>query len=134
MALRITTHEEQPRETVSGMSSLDDILYTASEESRIRKMLNGIILEAENGNTLLLVVGSEETVLIFNYGGPDPPYYASKGNSDDDDPMLTCYITFQHHTEFPRRYVIPFVEGLKAARQFLGSDDPPACITWEPAS
>jgi len=88
------------------MSHLDDVLYAAPEEARKSKTLNGLVIEVDNGNTLLVVVGSEETVLIFNYGGPDPPYYASKGTSDDDDPILTCYITFQHHTEFPRKNVI----------------------------
>jgi len=116
------------------MSHLDDVLYAASEEARKSKTLNGLVIEADNGNTLLIVVRSEETVLVFNYGGPDPPCYTSKGTSDDDDPILTCYITFQHHTEFPRKNVISFADGVKAVHQFLDSDDLPACINWEAAS
>jgi len=37
----------------------------------------------------------------------------------------------QHHTEFPRKYVIPLADGVKAVRQFLDSGDFPTCINWE---
>jgi hypothetical protein len=134
MALRITTCEDHPPLTVEDLSHLDEMLYAASEEARTRKTLNGVVMEADNGNTLLMVVGSEETVLIFNYGGPYPLYYASKGASDNDDPMMTCYITFQHHTEFAHKYVISFADGVKAVHQFLDCDDLPACINWNGAS
>jgi hypothetical protein len=134
MALRITTREDHAPVKVENRTQLDEVLYAASEEARTSKMLNGVVIEADNGNTLLMVVGGEETVLIFNDGGPDPTYYASKGASDDDEPVMTCYITFQHHTEFPRQHVISFADGVKAVHEFLDSDDLPACINWDAAS
>jgi len=72
----------------------------------------------------------EETVQVFNFSGEDPPYYASKGMSNDDEPLMTCYITFQHHTDFPRRHVIPFADGVKAVHQFLDTNDLPTCVEW----
>jgi hypothetical protein len=70
-------------------------------------------------------------VLGFQYGHHDPPYYASRGVSDADEPKFTCYLTMQHHTEFPRKYVIPVSDGVNALRQFLHSADLPTCIKWE---
>jgi len=134
MALRVTIRDDAAPLTVEDGSQLDVVLHAADEEARTSEKLNGVVIEADNGNRLLMVVGSEETVLIFNYGGEDPPYYASKGASDNDDPLMTCYITFQHHTEFPRSYVISFADGVKAVHQFLKSDDLPTCIAWQAAS
>jgi len=131
VSLRITSHEDGPSVVIGNAVQLDEALRTASEKARTEKKLNGVIIEANNGNRLLLVVGSEETVLVFNFGGEDPPYYASKGMSNNDEPLMTCYITFQHHTEFPRKHVIPFADGVKAVHQFLDTDDLPTCVNWE---
>jgi len=35
------------------------------------------------------------------------PLLGKQSIFENDDPILTCYLTFQHHTEFPRKYVIP---------------------------
>jgi hypothetical protein len=78
-----------------------------------------------------MVVGGCETVLSFEYGHLDPPYYASKGESDDDEPILTCFLTFQHHTEIPRRSVIPYANGMNAVAEFFDSGNLPTCISWE---
>ena len=34
----------------------------------------------------------------------------------------------QHHTEFPRKYVIPVADGVNALQQFVNLDDLPTCI------
>jgi len=116
---------------VKDVTQLDEVLQAASEEARARKMLGAILMETDNGNVLTMVVGGEETVLAFDYGHRNPPYYASRGASDEVDPLMTCYLTFQHHTEFPRKYVIPLADGVKAVRQFLDSGDLPTCINWD---
>jgi hypothetical protein len=131
LSLRITSHEDGPSVAIRDATHLDEVLKTASEEARTRDKLNGVIIESNEGNRLLLVVGGEETVLVFNYSGEDPPYYASKGASNKDEPLMTCFITFQHHTEFSRQHVIPFTEGVRAVHEFLATDDLPRCINWE---
>lgn len=88
------------------------------------------MIKSENSNEVGIVVGSEETVLTFGYAHRNPPYYVSKGTVDEDDAIMTCYVTFNHHTEFPRRYVISFAEGLKAVREFIESGGLPTCIEW----
>ena len=65
--------------------------------------------KAANGNVITMVVGGDETVLGFDYGHRNPPYYSSRGPSNGEEPILSCQLTFQHHTEFPRKYVIPIV-------------------------
>jgi|RhiMethySRZTD1v2_1073278.scaffolds.fasta_scaffold424344_2 hypothetical protein len=77
--------------------------------------LNIVSIEAENGNTLGVVVGDEESSLSFTYAHLNPPYYASRGNSSGHQPVLTCFLALEHHTEFSREWVIPTQEAFSAA-------------------
>lgn len=77
-----------------------------------------------------VVVGGEETVVGYNYGHGDPPYYASVDEAHLDNPVLTAYLGLEHHTEFPRRWVVPIAAGKKAAREFLATGKRPESITW----
>jgi hypothetical protein len=131
MTVRVRIHDNTVPTTVNDANQLLAVLTAASEEARTKNMLAAVMIEAGNGNFITMVVGGEETVLGFDYGRPNAPYYASKGVSDDDDPIMTCYLTFQHHTEFPRKFVIRYVDGLKAVTQFLDSGELPMCITRE---
>ena len=129
MAVRITIRDQAPPSTVTDDSQLDEALQSAAEEARTRNLLGAVLIEAANGNVISIVVGGEETVLTFD--SSDQRYYASRGTSDADEPIMTCFLTMQHHTEFPRKYVIPVADGVQAVRQFLNSGDLPTCITWE---
>jgi len=131
MALQIRIRDDAAPLTVEDGSQLEKVLNAETEEARRRGVLGAVLLEAVNGNVITMVVGGEETVLSFDYGHHNPPYYSSRGPSNADEPMLTCFLTFQHHTEFPRKYVIPVTDGVKAVRQFLDSGDLPTCINWE---
>jgi len=131
MPLRITVHDSTEPTSVEDRSQLEAVLQTASEEARRENMLGGVFIEAENGNFMTMVVGGGETVLSFAYAHLNPPSYASKGASNEIEPILTCFLNFQHHTEFPRKNVIPYDDGAKAVAQFLDSGKLPTCISWE---
>jgi hypothetical protein len=87
-------------------------------------------LNDDDNNQLGLAVGGNETVLSFTYGHGDPPYYASKGKLDTDEPIFTCFLLFEHHTEFPRRQVIPFNDGVLACHEFYNLGNLPSRIEW----
>lgn len=127
----VTIHEDQPKISVESGEELDAVFSVAADESRARGMLNIVFIEAENGDSIGLVIGGDETVVSFNYGHGDPPYYVSRGFSADDDPILTAYISFQHHTEFPRRWVVPAAAGRLATHEFLQTGTLSQCIEWE---
>jgi len=131
MSARVTVHEKGTATTVLDYNQLDAVLRAASEEARSKNILGAIIIESENGNSITMVVGGDETVLGFDYGHGNHPYYASKGASERNEPFLTCYLSFQHHTEFPRKNVIPYNDGAKAVAQFVDSGNLPTCISWE---
>ena len=131
MTLRITTHEGRPAVLVKSSIELQQVLLSAKTEAQQRGMLNCIFIEAENGNKISMVLGEDETVLGFDYGHGDPPYYASKGAAEGDEPVVTCYIGFWHHTEFPRRHVIPLADGIRALQEFQKSGELPSSIQWE---
>jgi hypothetical protein len=131
MALTITLHGDQPPLPVKDTSQLDQVLSAASGEARTRRILAGILIEAENGNVITMVVGGEETVLGFDHGHSKPPYYASKGKCQEENPKLVCLLNFSHYSEFSRKYAIPLEDGVGAVRQFLHSGELPTCIDWE---
>jgi len=130
MILRVTIHEDQPALVVKSAIELEQVLLAGKVEARQRGMLNCVAAEAENGNKMWIVLGGEETVLSFNYAHGNLRYYASKGATEKDGPVLTCYVGFHHHTEFPRRYVIPIADGIRALQEFRGSGELPASIQW----
>jgi hypothetical protein len=131
MTLQVRIREGAAPLKVEDDNQLDEVLRTATEEARKRGTLGAILIEAPNGNVITTVVGGDETALSFDYGHGDPPYYSSRGPSNEDEPILICQLTFQHHTEFPRKCAIPIANGVKAVRQFLHSDDLPDFINWE---
>ena len=131
MTAQIRIHDNEPPIAVENDIQLENALRSATDEARSRDMLAAIGIKAGNGNEMTIVVGGEETVLSFNFGHLDPPYYASKGNSDEDQPVMTCYLNFKHHTEFPRKSVIPIAGGIAAVKEFLGTGELPDCVKWE---
>jgi hypothetical protein len=92
--------------------------------------LNIVLLTAPNRDWLSIVVGGEETVVGYNYGHGDPPDCASAGEAQGDNPALTAYMGLEHHTEFPRRWVVSFAAGKQAAREFLATGKRPESIRW----
>jgi hypothetical protein len=115
---------------VASQSELARVLSTAATEARAAGRLNVISLEAPNGNSISFVVGADETVLGFRFGHGNPPYLASRGESSEDEPLMTAYVSLKHHTEFPRRNVVPYAVGYEAAVEFLRTGDLPQSVQW----
>lgn len=123
-------YDRAPEPILSDVSSLDAALDNASIEARAKRRLNIIVLGAPNGDWLSLVVGGEETVVGFSYGHGNPPYYASEGTEQKDEPVFTAFMGLEHHTEFPRRWVVPDAVGREAARNFLLTGEQPSLLRW----
>ena len=131
MDLSIVVHDGEEAIRASTAAELNRAIHLAGEEAKVQSMLNIVsLVEATEGNTLSLVVGGDETVLSYTHGHGNPPYYASRGADARSNPVLTCYVGLVHHTEFPRKYVIPFEKGLIAAHEFAESGLLPQSIEW----
>lgn len=115
---------------VTSILELEGTLQEAASQAKSVERLNVIFLYGPNEDHLSLVVGGDETVLGFNYGHGDPPYYASEGASEGDEPVLTAYVNLEHHTEFPRRWVVPMELGARAAAEFLATGERPTAVKW----
>ena len=131
ITLRATIHDQAPERVLSSVEDLDAALNEASAEARAKSKLNIVILSAPNRDWLGIVVGGDETVVSFNYGHGNPPYYASLGDDKTDEPVLTAFVGLEHHTEFPRRWVVSSAAGRQAAREFLASGGRPNSLRWE---
>jgi hypothetical protein len=55
----------------------------------------------------------------------------AEGIAEGIEPVLTAYVALSHHTEFPRRSVIPWADGIRALHEFVESGELPAAIEWE---
>jgi hypothetical protein len=131
MEVSVTIHEHAEPILVGSVAELDKVLQSAADEAHARGMLNVIFIASKDENTVSMVVGSQETVLGFTHGHNEPPYYASRGPIPDDHPVLTCFAGFTHHTEFPRRSVIPLELGIRAIHEFAESGVLPTSVAWE---
>lgn len=127
--MRIVIHESESLE-VRTVADIDRALASATAEACAKGLLNIIELEADNGNTMNIVVGGNQTVLGFRYGHGDLPNYASKGIATEDEPVITAFLSLSHHTEFPRKWVIPLKDGQSALEEFCQSGNLPTCIEW----
>jgi len=106
--MKLTVSENEHPLAIHELDHLIQSINIVIKQAKDQNLLSIIFLDADNGNSLSVVVGGEETVLGFTYGHKDPPYYASKGKQNIDEPIMTCFLLFQHHTEFSRKHVIPF--------------------------
>ncbi len=128
--MRIVIHEKESALEVRTVADIDSVIASATAEACAKGLLNIIEVEADNGNTMNIVVGGNDTVLGFRYGQGDLPNYASKGIATEDEPVMTAFLSLLHHTEFPRKWVIPLNKGLSALQEFCQSGNLPTCIAW----
>ena len=131
VTLIVSIKSGHPGVEVTRVEDLDALIDESGAEARRLGRLNVITMAAPNGDGLSLVVGGDETVVAFSYGHGDPPYYASAGASQEDHPVLTAFLGLEHHTEFPRREVLPISAGRQAAREFMLTGRRPASVQWE---
>ena len=131
MGAVVTIVAGKPPIAVEDDAQLDDAIRLATDESQASGKLRAILIEAPNKNSMTMIVGCAETVLSFDSADRNPPYFASKGVSNKKEPVMTCYLNFAHHTQFPRKYVIPLRDGIEAVKQFVRSGERPSCIAWE---
>lgn len=130
MELRILIQQSGPTHTVASVLELEKTLEDAALQANSVGRLNVIFLYGPNKDHLSLVVGGNETVVGFNYGHGDPPYYASEGVGEGEEPVFTAYVSLEHHTEFPRHWVVPMELGRTAAREFLATGERPTVVNW----
>jgi hypothetical protein len=130
-ALSVTIRQGKPAVVANDSAALLSLIAEAASESE--KVGRACIIDAvsERGDVLSLVVGGTETVLGFTPADNEPPYFASRGQSSSIEPLFTCYLHFEHHTEFPRHAVIPYELGLAAALQFLQTGERPSIVQWQ---
>jgi hypothetical protein len=128
--MKVTIHEKEPSIIIVGLDQLDEIIAKAGERAKSKNFSSVILLNDDNDNQLGLAVGGNETVLTFTYSHGDPPYYVSKGKLDVEEPVFTCFLLFEHHTEFLRKWVIPVESGIAACHQFYNTGGLPSCIEW----
>ena len=128
--MRVSVHDHKPPTEVHSEQEVSALLEVAAAEAESRNKLNIVFVCADNGNEISIVVGSGESVLGFTYAGNEPPYFASSGLCQEMEPVLTAYVGLEHHTEFPRQWVIPTATALAAVKEFCASQERPGAVTW----
>jgi hypothetical protein len=126
---KVTCEESSPQRVTSS-AAFDVAIRQADVEAKARGLLNVIFIEVPAGHILGMVVGGDESALTFTYNHRNPPYLESVGPVQDSDPILTCYVSYTHPTELPRRCVISFPAAFRAAQEFVTSGNLPASVQW----
>ena len=131
MEAKLTIHEHGAQAVVHELAELDAVVAEATSEALRASLPNIIFVEVPNGNSVSMVVGAPDTVLCFSYAHQNPPYYVSKGAAHTDEPVLTAFVALEHRTEYPRRWVIPLPDGMRALHEFVATGNLPTSIAWE---
>jgi hypothetical protein len=131
MRAKLFIHEDEPPIEVESVAEMEALIGEAVSEASRLKRPNIVIVAAANGNEVSFVLDEPDTVLGFTFGHGAPPYYVSKGVAESIDPVFTAYVSLPHHTEYPRRAVVPWSDGLRAVLEFVESGGLPTVIKWE---
>jgi Immunity protein Imm1 len=130
MDILVTIDEQSSPRRVTNSEDLGLVIRQAGDEARARRLLNVIFIEVPERHVIGMVVGGEESALTFTYDHRDPPCLESVGPRPGVDPVLTCYVSYTHYTELPRRCVISYREALRAVDEFASSGKLPSSIQW----
>ncbi|MDX8350604.1 Imm1 family immunity protein [Cognatiyoonia sp. IB215446] len=131
MLATLTIEEGRPPIDILTLDELRANLKLAMDHATTIGRPNIVFVTMPNGNTMSLVVGAgNETVLDFVYHHKDPPYFASKADTDDIEPYLVAYVGLVHHTELPRRNVVPMDLGMRALNDFVKDGELPPAVDW----
>ena len=128
--MEVQLHEKEPPIQVGASSELDDILTGAVQRAKTQGLLSCILLIHANGSSLSLVVGGDETAVTFTNSDREPPYLVSKGALRASKSVLTCFLLYEHHTEFSADKVVSYEAGLRAAHEFFDTGNLPTTIDW----
>ncbi len=131
MIAKLTIHDQTKPLDIFDADDMRTKLALAGEEAVALGRPNIVFVTVSNGNTMSLVVGARnETVLDFVYYHKNPPYFASRGDVDDVQPCFVAFVGLVHHTEFPRRNVVPMDLGMRALNDFIKDGELPLAVDW----
>jgi Immunity protein Imm1 len=126
----VTVDDGSKPARVVNADQLQSTFRHATDEARVRGLLNIAFVTVPAGHVMGIVLGGDESALSFTYDHRNPPYLASRGVATAVEPVLTCYVSYSHHTEFPRHSVIPYGAALAAVQEFAASGSLPGCVQW----
>jgi len=126
----VTVDEKGERIRITSDAELQSTFLRAANDARARGLLNVAFVEVPAGHIMGVVVGGDESALSFTSDHQDPPYLESRGVETGIKPVLTCYVSYVHHTELPRYRVIPYTLALKAVQEFAATGVLPGCVQW----
>ncbi len=126
----VTVDEKREPVRVSGASQLRSTLDEAANDARAHGLLNVAYVTVPAGHVMGIVLGGDDSALTFTYDHRNPPYLASRGTATVVDPVLTCYVSYTHHTELPRYSVIPLSLAMETVQDFAASGTLPGTVQW----
>ena len=128
--------------TVSWWSHKDEAVQ-ASNVAELDHLIDGVIKSECNkyptvveikrlGYLFSMAVGLPESFVQITSDSNDPPYLVAAATRDDDkDGTFNFYLQGLHHSEIPRRNILPVSKARELARTFLITGTIPEGIEWE---
>jgi Immunity protein Imm1 len=106
----------------------------------IDRALDRIAAECPPDHPTIVVLKVNDHTLTLGLGGPesfiqvtesdDPPYIVTVGDTNAGG-ELTFFYQGEHHTEIPRRNLIPVLTARKVVQEFCATGQRAAITSWE---
>ena len=120
--------ELEPEISIGNDDQLDRALGLVTQ--RLPPKWSTIVMLRSTEYTLTFALGSSESFVQLSRADDEPPYLATVGDPTAKG-QATFYFLGEHHTEIPRRHLIPAVMARDVIREFVTTGRRSAAIPWE---
>jgi len=79
---------------------------------------------------LIVGLGSSGSFIQVSAASGDPPYHVVVGESLDED-GVDFYLHGQHHTQIPRRLIIPWAAAQRVIREWIATGKRSRAVSWD---
>jgi hypothetical protein len=80
--------------------------------------------------TLTFGLGASESFVQTSEADDEPPYFVTVGDADAEGERVFHFMGV-HHTEIPRRHIVPTSVALEIVREFFRTCRRSAAVPWE---
>lgn len=103
---------------------LDDITSNASPD------FPTIVYVYAHGYQFSLGLGNEKSFIHVELESGEPPYFITVGESNTEG-VSAFYLFEKHHTEIPRRNLIPINTAREVLNKWIQTETRPTKVEWE---
>jgi hypothetical protein len=126
--IRVQYSDNEPIIEVSSADKLEHLLDDITFKTN--SGYPAVVFVTVNDHRVILGIGQEESFLQIESEVGDPPYLTTIGDPDAQG-VMAFYLFGDHHTEIPRRNLIPEAKARKALLEWVRTGILSKEVEWE---